>query len=220
MNQHTDADTRRNRKRPLCIGLTGGIGTGKSLASEEFERLGATIIDTDRIARELVAPGQAALAEIAQRFGNDILTPTGSLDRASLRKKVFASAADRFTLEEILHPRIRAIATARADACSAPYCMLVIPLLAENTRDYPLDRVLVIDCPEDLQRQRVAERDHLDPADIDAILAAQASRSARLAIADDIIVNDRDPARLKNAVAQLHQHYLALSGDTTANKSV
>jgi dephospho-CoA kinase len=218
MNHHTDTQTSKSHKRPPCIGLTGGIGSGKSLVSGEFGRLGATIIDTDRIARELVAPGQAALDEIIERFGNEILTTSGSLDRARLRKKIFNNATDRYTLEEILHPRIRAVATARADACSTPYSMLVIPLLAENAHDYPLDRILVIDCPEQLQRQRVAERDHLDPAEIDAILAAQASRSARLAIADDIIANDGDPASLKDAVARLHRRYLALSSDTTANK--
>lgn len=219
MTQHTGPDTVKTRNRPLCIGITGGIGSGKSLAADEFERLGAAVIDTDRIARELVDPGQAALAEIVERFGAGILTADGTLDRKKLREKVFANPTDRYTLEEILHPKIRALATAGADACEAAYCILVIPLLAENAQDYPLDRVLVIDSPEDLQRRRVAQRDGLSEAEIDDILAAQAGRSERLAIADDIIVNDGNPEELRSAIAQLHKRYLALANDTQAGNS-
>ncbi|HHJ16424.1 MAG TPA: dephospho-CoA kinase [Gammaproteobacteria bacterium] len=195
----------------LRIGLTGGIGSGKSEASRHFASLGATVIDTDIIARELVEPGQPALAKIVETFGDDMLDADGHLDRARLRDRVFADSAQRAQLEAILHPSIRARAIALSEQAAGPYCVLVIPLLAETGADYPLDRVLVIDTPVSLQRERIAARDGLSAADIEAVLASQASRAQRLAIADDIIVNDAGRARLRSEIERLHDRYSALA---------
>jgi dephospho-CoA kinase len=197
---------------PLRIGLTGGIGSGKSEAARQFAQLGAAVIDTDLIARQLVEPGQAALAEIVDVFGAGILDADGRLNRDRLRRQVFADPSRRRQLEGILHPRIRARALLEAEQAQALYCLLVIPLLAETGNDYRLDRVLLIDCPENLQRQRARARDALSEADLDAILAAQGSRAARQAIADDIILNDADLQALTVAVKRLHQQYEALAG--------
>lgn len=198
----------------LRVGLTGGIGSGKSEAAREFARLGATVIDTDVIARELVEPGQAALAEIVERFGADLLDASGRLDRARLRQRVFADPARRRQLEAILHPKIRAHALALADRADTPYCILVIPLLVESGDDYRLDRVLLIDCPEDLQRQRTRLRDDMPEPELDAILAAQASRRQRLGVADDVVMNDAGLDRLTAEIARLDQRYKALAEDT------
>ena len=196
----------------LCIGLTGGIGSGKTEASRAFSRLGATVIDTDLIARELVEPGQAALAEISATFGGQVIDESGRLDRNQLRQAVFCNPEQRKKLESILHPRIRERAIALADQAGTPYCILVIPLLVESARDYPLDRILVIDTPRALQYQRVAARDAATTSEIDAILATQASREKRLAVADDIIVNDSNLEHLRQEVERLHQFYLQLAG--------
>lgn len=197
--------------RSLCIGLTGGIGSGKTAASREFCRLGATIVDTDLIARELVEPGQAALSEISAAFGEQLIDATGRLDRSQLRQAVFGDPGQRKKLENILHPRIRERAVSLANQAETPYCILVIPLLVESARDYPLDRILVIDTPRDLQYQRVAARDAISTGEIDAILATQASRQERLDIADDVIVNDSDLEHLHNEIRRLHQFYLQLA---------
>jgi dephospho-CoA kinase len=201
--------------KPLRIGLTGGIGSGKSAAADEFSRLGAEIIDTDQIARELVEPGQPALDDIVSLFGDSILDQQRRLDRDKLRQRVFSNPASRVKLESVLHPRIRQLAIDRAGRASSAYCVLVIPLLAETGNDYPLDRILVIDTPIELQRQRVALRDKLSDSDIDAILAAQASREDRLAIADDTISNDGSLTSLRDQVQQLHRRYLGAAGQTT-----
>ena len=194
----------------LRIGLTGGIGSGKSEASRHFARLGATLIDTDLIARELVEPGQPALSEIIETFGNDILDADGHLNRLRLRDRVFADSAQRTRLEAILHPPIRERAIALSEQATGPYCILVIPLLAETGADYPLDRVLVIDTPGKLQRERIATRDGLSQEKIEAILASQASRAQRLTIADDIVVNDSSPEHLHSEIEHLHQLYSEL----------
>ncbi len=193
--------------RALRIGLTGGIGCGKSEASREFARLGVTVIDTDLIARELVRPGQPALAEIIARFGAEMLDENGNLDRTRLRKTVFSDPGLRTQLEAILHPRIRDQALALTEPVEEPYCVLVIPLLVETTGDYPLDRVLVIDTPRELQIARIAARDGLPESEIMAILATQASREQRLAIADDIVVNDTSPEHLRSEIERLHHLY-------------
>ncbi len=195
----------------LKIGLTGGIGSGKSAAAREFAALGVPVIDTDRIARELVTPGSPLLDRIAEHFGPDILTAAGALDRAALRRHVFADPAARQRLEAILHPPILAEMQRRAEAETAPYVILVIPLLAETGAAGLVDRVLVVDVPEDLQRQRVAARDNLTDAEIDAILAAQCKRDARLKIADDIIDNSGELAALRARVHELHEKYLTLA---------
>jgi len=196
----------------LRIGLTGGIGSGKSVVARRFAGLGATVIDTDVIARQLVEPGQPALAEITAAFGQDVLDSDGRLDRDRLRQRIFADSGLRRRLETILHPRIRAQALHEAEQSAAPYCLLVIPLLVETGADYQLDRILLIDCPETLQRERVRARDALSDADIDAILAAQAGRAARRAVADDIITNDAGLQDLTVAVERLHRHYTQLAG--------
>jgi len=193
------------------VGLTGGIASGKSRASEIFATLGVTVIDSDVIAREIVAPGSEGLAAIVQRFGPGVLDAQGQLDRRALRTLVFADPTAREDLEAITHPLIRArMATLNREA-SGPYVINAIPLLVETGGRRDLDRVLVIDCPETLQIARVMARDHVDEAAARAILGVQATREARLAIADDVIVNDGDLAALENAVRSLHRRYLALS---------
>ncbi len=197
----------------LRIGLTGGIGSGKSEASRQFSRLGVMVIDTDLIARELVEPGQPALAEIVAAFGNGILDAGGNLDRTQLRRKVFSEPGQRKKLEEILHPRILERAVEMADRAETSYCVLVIPLLAEAGRDYPLDRILVIDTPLEQQLARVTARDNISRAELDAILATQASRGERLEIADDVLINDGTLEQLRSEVERLHHSYLHLASD-------
>ena len=192
----------------LKIGLTGGIGSGKSAASARFADLGAEVIDTDRLSRELVEPGQPALREIIAAFGEGMLDTQGRLDRGLLRERVFGDAAARKRLEEILHPRIRDAMLARAEDSTAPYVVFVIPLLFEAGQRALVDRVLVIDVPEPLQRARVAARDGFDDAQIAQILAAQVDRTTRLSGADDVICNDGSIAELHAAVDRLHHQYL------------
>ncbi len=191
----------------IRIGLTGGIGSGKSEAAREFARLDVPVIDTDLIARELVKPGQPALDEIAAHFGAEIIDQKGDLDRTRLRKAVFSDPGQRRQLEAILHPRIRDRAMALAEQAKTPYCVLVIPLLVETAGDYLLDRILVIDTPRERQLKRVAARDGLSKSDIEAILATQASRQQRLAIADDVVVNDAGPENLRSEIERLHRFY-------------
>jgi len=195
----------------LRIGLTGGIGSGKTAASAWFRRQGIAVIDTDDIARQLVEPGQPALDEIVREFGAGILDAHGRLDRSALRRIVFRDAGRRRRLEQILHPRIRARAGQLADAAGTPYCVVVIPLLVETASPYDLDRVLVIDAPEELQIQRVMARNGMSREEVEAILASQAGREARLAAADDVVVNDGDLKRLHGQLEGLHRKYLALA---------
>jgi len=192
----------------LTIGLTGGIGSGKTVASDHFARLGAEVIDTDLLSRELVEPGQPALDEIVAHFGTGVLDAEGRLDRAALRARVFTDAVERRALEQILHPRIRAAMLERAAASKKPYVVFVIPLLMETGQQSLVDRVLLIDAPENLQRERAAARDGVDQAEIDRILAAQTDREARRRHADDIVVNDGDLATLYEQIERLHRNYL------------
>jgi len=192
----------------LKIALTGGIGTGKSIAAGYFAELGVPVIDADRLARELVVPGSPALLEIVAAFGPEVLGAEGELDRARLRHLVFSSPERRRRLEAILHPRIYAEMGRRTQALHAPYCILVIPLLLETGETAIADRILVVDAPEALQRKRVRARDGLNDAEFEAVLQAQVSRADRLRNADDVLVNDREPAQLKAAVAALHRRYL------------
>lgn len=195
----------------LRIGLTGGIGSGKSTIAAMFARHGAPVIDTDVIARELVEPGLPALREIVNHFGSDVLDTSGRLNRSRLRDLVFTDTKERSALESILHPKIRAIVSERMATINAPYCIIVIPLLIETgSMRTMVDRVLVIDCPEEQQIARVGARDHLSEARIRTILQAQVTRNERLAHADDVIVNDRDIAALEADIAKLHDRYLAL----------
>ena len=195
----------------LRIGLTGGIGSGKSTVAALFAARGVPVIDADIIARELVEPGQPALDEITAAFGRELVDESGRLDRARLRELVFADAARRERLEAILHPRIRAEMERRLADCAAPYALLVIPLLFEAGQRDLVDRVLVVDLPENQQRTRVTARDALPAGQLDAILAAQASRKQRMDGADDLIDNSGDPAALARQVDRLHARYLQLA---------
>jgi dephospho-CoA kinase len=199
----------------FTVGLTGGIGSGKSTVADCFAALGMPVIDTDVIARELTAPGGAGLEAIRAVFGATVMQADGTLDRAALRRRVFADSAARHQLEAILHPRIRQGVEQKLATLTAPYALIVIPLLVETGgyRDV-LNRVLVVDCPEAVQIARVMARSGLAHGEIKAILAAQAGRAERLAVADDIIVNTASLEALRAEVAALHQHYLALAAAT------
>ncbi|MFZ3042325.1 MAG: dephospho-CoA kinase [Thiobacillus sp.] len=196
----------------FTVGLTGGIGSGKSTVADCFAALGVPVIDTDVIARELTAPGGAALEAVRAVFGETVMQTDGTLDRAVLRRRVFADSAARHQLEAILHPRIRQGVAQKLATLTAPYALIVIPLLVEagGYRDV-LNRVLVVDCPEAVQIARVMARSGLARGEIKAILAAQAGRAERLAVADDIIVNTASLEALRAEVAALHQRYLALA---------
>ena len=195
----------------FIVGLTGGVASGKSEVTRRFQALGVEVVDADVAAREVVEPGQPALARIAERFGAGMLLADGRLDRRQLRERVFADAQARRGLEAITHPAIRARVKAQAQAAPGPYAVVAVPLLAEAGRAaYPwMARVLVVDAPESLQHDRLMRRDGVDEALAARMIAAQASRTVRLAIADDVILNDGDPAHLDTAVAALHARYLA-----------
>lgn len=198
----------------LIIGLTGGIGSGKSRAAAYFSELGVPVIDADQVAREVVMPGTEGLRAIVNSFGSEILAADGSLDRSTLRSRIFSDPNQRRQLENILHPRIRQAMQEQAGRLHAPYCLFVIPLLLETGQQDSVDRILVIDAPESLQRERAMLRDNADAGQVDAIMAAQITRQARLAAADDIIDNSGSPAALKSAVEELHQSYLKLASST------
>jgi dephospho-CoA kinase len=193
--------------RRFAIALTGGIGSGKTQVSNRLGELGAHVIDADIVARELVQPGMPALAEIRQRFGARILDADGQLDRSWLREHIFRQPVARAQLESILHPRIRAEMQQRLDQTEAPYAVLVIPLLLESGQTDLADRILVVDIPEALQLARVQARDGQTPAQVQAILRAQASRAERLAVADDVIDNSGSLAELVRQTDALHQQY-------------
>ncbi|MBU1394861.1 MAG: dephospho-CoA kinase [Gammaproteobacteria bacterium] len=196
----------------FTVGLTGGIGSGKSTVADCFAAHGVPVIDTDVIARDLTAPRGAALEAIRAVFGDTVMQADGTLDRAALRRRIFADRPARRQLEAILHPRIRQVVEQRLVTLTAPYALIVIPLLVETGgyRDV-LNRVLVVDCPEEVQIARVMARSGLTHDEIKAILAAQAGRAERLAVADDIIVNASTLEALQAEVAVLHQRYLALA---------
>ncbi len=196
----------------LRVGLTGGIGSGKSSVARLFAARGVPVIDADALAHELMSPAGAAFREIVERFGRAILDHNGDIDRRRLGERVFADPAERRALEAMLHPRIRAAMTERAGALAAPYAVLVIPLLVETGERAGVDRVLVVDCPEDEQIRRAAARDGRGADEVRNIMAAQAARAERLRLADDVIVNDRDLAQLEREVERLHRHYLSLAG--------
>ena len=200
--------------RPLHVGLTGGIASGKSTVSGLFAALGVPVIDTDQIARELVAAGTPLLARVIDHFGAQLLTPTGELDRRALRERVFAQASDRAALEALMHPAIMAELRRRAQRAGGAYQIWVIPLLVEHDLGATVDRVLLVDCAEDLQLRRVQVRDGVTLAQARAVLAAQATRAARLAVADDVIVNEGNLERLREQVETLHTRYGTLARET------
>lgn len=197
---------------PYIVGLTGGIGSGKSAAARVFEELGATVIDTDAVAHALTATGGAAIEPIRAAFGDDYITGEGALARPRMRELVFADAQKKRLLEAILHPLIRARADELLRMTRSPYAILMVPLLIESG-DYRrrCQRILVVDCPEELQLERVMARSAIDAAQVRAIMANQVTRAARLAAADDVIDNSGDTAQLRRQVEALHLRYLQLA---------
>ena len=199
------------------IGLTGGIASGKSALEKAFAAHGIVVADADQLAREVVAPGEPALAAVVERFGRDVLQADGQLDRAALRVRVFGDPDQRRTLEAILHPAIRARLEAICRTAPGPYAIATVPLLTEGggRAAYPwLHRILVVDTPAAVQKARLMQRDGIDATLADQMMAAQASRAERLALADDIVVNDGDLAHLQRAAYQLHARYVALACST------
>ena len=197
--------------RAFRVGLTGGIASGKSTATKFFADLGVPIIDTDQVARDVVEPGQPPLERLVERFGDSILTPDGHLDRPALRNIVFSDPKARADLEALTHPAIGAAVEARSAIAGGPYQILVLPLLVEKSLGSQLDRVLVVDCDEELQIKRLEARDGSTLAQAQAILNAQVSRGARLKAAHDIIKNDGDISAVRDQVAELHARYLDLA---------
>lgn len=196
----------------FAVVITGGIASGKTAAANCFLALGVPVFDADAISRELVAPGQPALAEIAAAFGSGVLTPGGELDRRRMRQRIFGDEPARRQLEAILHPRVRSELRARADACAQPYCLLAIPLFAESATAYDwVDRVLVVDVPPEMQLKRLMERDGMTEEFARSALAAQATRGQRLALADDVIDNTGTLEDLRRVVARLNRLYSSLS---------
>ncbi|MEN8259746.1 MAG: dephospho-CoA kinase [Pseudomonadota bacterium] len=194
----------------LKIGLTGGIGSGKTTVANLFKTFGIPVIDADEIAHSLVEPGQPSLQEIASAFGADTLDESGRLDRDKLRRHVFESPAERKRLESILHPLVFAEIEERIHSLISPYVILCVPLLIETQQTRLVDRVLVVDCPPELQYKRVQSRNNMDRTQFSRILQAQASRTERLAAADDIIVNDAGISKLEAQVEKFHKFYLAM----------
>ena len=195
--------------RPLRIGLTGGIASGKSTVANLFAEHGVPIIDTDVIARQLVQPGMPALDEIREAFGDGVFDSQGQLDRARMREVVFSDVSRREQLESILHPRIRDEAIAQSGATDGPYQIIVVPLLVESPMRQFMDRVLVVDCDEETQISRLLSRDTENEDQARRILAAQASRTDRLSLADDVISNDGDLEKTRQQVDALHEKYLS-----------
>ncbi len=197
---------------PFSVGLTGGIGSGKTFVATLFAERGATIVDTDEIAHRITAPGGAAMAAIREQFGDDYVTEQGALDRARMRALVFADAQAKRRLENILHPLIRQQAELDAANADGDYVIFVVPLLIESSNwRQRVSRVLVVDCPESVQVERVMKRSSLSKDQVHAIMATQVSRQARLDVADDVIVNDGSKENLLPQVERLHALYRVLA---------
>jgi dephospho-CoA kinase len=197
--------------RRLRIGLTGGIASGKSTVAQRFTELGVPVIDADAAARAVVAPGTPGLAAVLKRFGRGVAAENGELDRRALRELIFREPGSRQDLEAILHPLIRADMERSADRAVGPYVVMAIPLLVEGGPSDRVDRILVVDVDEAVQLQRVMARDGCTLEQARAILASQASRSARLAVADDVLLNAGTVTDLRQAVDHLHERYLHLT---------
>lgn len=195
----------------FTVVLTGGIASGKTAVSDCFSRMGVPVIDTDRIARQVVEPGQPALKLISELFGPDYLDTGGRLDRRKMREAIFSNPAMKSRLEGILHPRIAEKVIERVSEVEAPYCLLVIPLYAESKAYEWINRVLVVDVSEEIQLERVMARDQISREQAQSILDAQSTRQQRFALADDIIDNSGDLNELEDKVKKLHEHYLRMA---------
>ena len=202
---------RRDSVTPFVVGLTGGIASGKTAASDRLAQHGVIVVDTDVIARRVVEPGTAGFNDIVAHFGRVVVAPDGHLDRAALRQRVFADANERLALERMTHPRIREQARREVVAASGLYCILVVPLLVESPLSADVDRILVIDCPDTVQLARLLARDSVDEATARAMIAAQSSRDDRRAVADDIVVNDQTVQALARSIDALHRFYRTLA---------
>lgn len=192
----------------LIVGITGGIGSGKSAVTKRFEQLGITVVDADVAARLVVTPGRPALAAIAGHFGADIIQPDGALDRVALRQRVFADEGERLWLEQLTHPLIGQEIMDQLAAATSPYTVLSSPLLLETSQREMVDCVVVVDVPEAIQLQRTVRRDNNDEAQVKRIMAAQMQRQQRLDLADIIIDNAKPLAELDSAVEELHKEFL------------
>jgi dephospho-CoA kinase len=192
----------------FVVGLTGGIGSGKTAVSDHFQSLGICVVDADLASRVVVEPGRPALEKIAEHFGSEMLLPDGNMNRALMREKIFANPDEKRWLEALLHPLIREEIVAGLENASSPYALLVSPLLVEAGQNALTQRVLVVDVPEELQLSRTMSRDSNSADQVRAIMASQASREQRLGYADDVIVNDSSLEALQQKVEELHQSYL------------
>ena len=200
----------------LAVGLTGGVGCGKSAVADLFARLGVPVIDADGITRSLTVPGAPEMKEIAAHFGAELILPDGSLDRRALRTRIFSDAPARKRLESLLHPRVRDAIRTQLAAIRAPYCIVVVPLLIETGMTDLVDRVLVVDCDPAQQLERVMRRDHCSDADAQAIITAQLSREKRLTAAHDVIENHGDLHALHDKINHLHLRFLDLAAPARA----
>lgn len=205
--------------RYFRVGLTGGVASGKSTVARLFAAHGVPVIDTDELARAVVKPGEPALAAILQMFGESFRGSDGGLDRRRLRERVFAYPIDRERLEALLHPHIEAATLSACERAGGPYQLIVVPLLVESGFDRHVDRVLVVDCTEQLQRERLLARDVEEPGQVERMLAAQAGRDVRLRRADDVIHNDDGPEKLAGQVDRLHAEYLSHAAQFTARSA-
>jgi dephospho-CoA kinase len=199
----------------LVIGLTGGIGSGKTAVAKLFAEHGITVIDTDQLSRDVTLPNQPALKEIVNRFGTDILLPNGTLNRPALKKIIFKDDSQRIWLEELLHPLIREEMKRQVDAATSPYCIVVIPLLLETKPNPLIQRILVVDTHVESQIQRTQLRDNSTEEEVKAIINTQVNRTQRLTAAHDVIENNGTLNDLKTQVENLHQFYLGLSHGRT-----
>ena len=207
--------------RPLRIGLTGGIASGKSAVTQRFAELGIPVIDADIASRNVVEPGKPGLAQVVRRFGAEVLDATGRLDRQALRNRIFNDSNSRQALDAILHPLIRAEMEREAAEVQGAYLVMAIPLLVEGgTARQRVDRVLVVDADETLQIQRLQARDGSSAEQARAILASQATRAARLAAADDVLLNSGSVAELRQAVDRLHEQYLQLAQTSSFRRNL
>ncbi|MGR3970906.1 dephospho-CoA kinase [Shewanella sp. 1180_01] len=201
----------------FVVGLTGGIGSGKTTVANLFAAEGISLVDADIVAREVVAPGSTGLEAIVTHFGAEILTPEGELDRAKLRQRIFSHPEEREWLNQLLHPMIRQEMLAQVEKATSTYVIMVVPLLFENGLDRLVNRTLVVDISPELQINRTVKRDNVDASQVNNIISSQCSRSEKLARADDIIDNQGEISSLKREVQALHQRYLQLSGTDNAH---